>query len=298
MHIDRVRRCWCTSSLQSNWQLVTLNLRRTVRADAISHWPALRKWTDAYLRETVGDLEVSVALTPNGRADAVAPLDTTHCSTMPPAADAELLAPTATGSAASADRPKVSTATRAAIPVRRCQLSDAPQQDAAAADRDTAQQDGNAGDLALAADSRAPQCRTCDAALSRDAGAAPSEAGGVSPESRHGGAAPSRDEGGGPSRSGGAAAPCKDGDAASQTGVGDAAPSRDGGAAAAAAPSRDGDVAPAACFALPCERRMRFSDFLTLLHASRETDIGTGEDVTEQCDRNDNSRVFASCTYP
>ncbi|KFW63763.1 Cytosolic phospholipase A2 beta, partial [Pygoscelis adeliae] len=39
--------------------------------NAISHWPALKKWTAAYLREVVGSKVVSVAVTPNGYADAV-----------------------------------------------------------------------------------------------------------------------------------------------------------------------------------------------------------------------------------
>ncbi|OXB72480.1 UNVERIFIED_CONTAM: hypothetical protein H355_002751 [Colinus virginianus] len=39
--------------------------------NAIGHWPALRKWTLAYLREVVGPKVVSVAVTPNGYADAV-----------------------------------------------------------------------------------------------------------------------------------------------------------------------------------------------------------------------------------
>ncbi|XP_067847318.1 bifunctional peptidase and (3S)-lysyl hydroxylase JMJD7 isoform X2 [Heptranchias perlo] len=39
--------------------------------DAISHWPAVSKWTASYLREMVGKQTVSVAVTPNGYADAV-----------------------------------------------------------------------------------------------------------------------------------------------------------------------------------------------------------------------------------
>ncbi|XP_074723949.1 bifunctional peptidase and (3S)-lysyl hydroxylase JMJD7 [Strix uralensis] len=39
--------------------------------NAIAHWPALKKWTSAYLREVVGPKVVSVAVTPNGYADAV-----------------------------------------------------------------------------------------------------------------------------------------------------------------------------------------------------------------------------------
>jgi jumonji domain-containing protein 7 len=34
-------------------------------------FPALTKWTDDYLVEKMGDQSVSVAVTPNGRADAV-----------------------------------------------------------------------------------------------------------------------------------------------------------------------------------------------------------------------------------
>nr|XP_025951375.1 jmjC domain-containing protein 7 isoform X2 [Dromaius novaehollandiae] len=39
--------------------------------NAIGHWPALKKWTLTYLREVVGSKVVSVAVTPNGYADAV-----------------------------------------------------------------------------------------------------------------------------------------------------------------------------------------------------------------------------------
>ncbi|XP_078419197.1 bifunctional peptidase and (3S)-lysyl hydroxylase JMJD7 isoform X2 [Cetorhinus maximus] len=39
--------------------------------NAISHWPAVSKWTASYLREMVGKQLVSVAVTPNGYADAV-----------------------------------------------------------------------------------------------------------------------------------------------------------------------------------------------------------------------------------
>ena len=38
---------------------------------SINHWPALQKWTPAYLREKLGDKQVSVTVTPNGLADAV-----------------------------------------------------------------------------------------------------------------------------------------------------------------------------------------------------------------------------------
>ncbi|KAI9311097.1 putative phospholipase, partial [Dichotomocladium elegans] len=39
--------------------------------NAISHWPAATKWTNAYLREKMGEATVTVATTPNGLADAV-----------------------------------------------------------------------------------------------------------------------------------------------------------------------------------------------------------------------------------
>ncbi|TNN87357.1 JmjC domain-containing protein 7 [Liparis tanakae] len=39
--------------------------------NAFSHWPALSRWTPAYLREKVGSKVISVAVTPNGYADAV-----------------------------------------------------------------------------------------------------------------------------------------------------------------------------------------------------------------------------------
>ncbi|XP_074517745.1 bifunctional peptidase and (3S)-lysyl hydroxylase JMJD7 isoform X2 [Sebastes fasciatus] len=39
--------------------------------NACSHWPALSRWTPEYLREKVGSKVISVAVTPNGFADAV-----------------------------------------------------------------------------------------------------------------------------------------------------------------------------------------------------------------------------------
>ncbi|XP_076115665.1 bifunctional peptidase and (3S)-lysyl hydroxylase Jmjd7-like [Mytilus galloprovincialis] len=38
---------------------------------AIDHWPAISRWNHDYLRNIIGDLEVTVAVTPNGYADAV-----------------------------------------------------------------------------------------------------------------------------------------------------------------------------------------------------------------------------------
>lgn len=39
--------------------------------NALNHWPALKKWNDDYLREKIGHRRVTVAVTPNGYADAV-----------------------------------------------------------------------------------------------------------------------------------------------------------------------------------------------------------------------------------
>ncbi|KAM8833152.1 bifunctional peptidase and (3S)-lysyl hydroxylase JMJD7 [Synchiropus picturatus] len=39
--------------------------------DALQHWPALTRWTPAYLRKKVGSKVISVAVTPDGYADAV-----------------------------------------------------------------------------------------------------------------------------------------------------------------------------------------------------------------------------------
>ncbi|KAL4224639.1 JmjC domain-containing protein 7 [Mactra antiquata] len=38
---------------------------------ALNHWPAMKKWKDNYLREKIGDTVVTVAVTPNGYADAI-----------------------------------------------------------------------------------------------------------------------------------------------------------------------------------------------------------------------------------
>jgi len=38
---------------------------------AIDHWPALSKWTNQYLKDTLGSREVTVAVTPHGLADSI-----------------------------------------------------------------------------------------------------------------------------------------------------------------------------------------------------------------------------------
>ncbi|XP_050411134.1 bifunctional peptidase and (3S)-lysyl hydroxylase Jmjd7 [Patella vulgata] len=39
--------------------------------DLINHWSALRKWGPSYFRETIGNLQVTATVTPNGYADAI-----------------------------------------------------------------------------------------------------------------------------------------------------------------------------------------------------------------------------------
>lgn len=43
----------------------------------VKHWPAISKWSISYFREVFGDEEVSVAVTPNGYADAITKLHDT-----------------------------------------------------------------------------------------------------------------------------------------------------------------------------------------------------------------------------
>ena len=51
-----------------NW--VSKNLP-CVFKDAINHWPALKKWNHEYLKEKIGSKKITVAVTPNGLADAI-----------------------------------------------------------------------------------------------------------------------------------------------------------------------------------------------------------------------------------
>ncbi len=39
--------------------------------DAVEHWGALKKWTNDYLRGKIGDLQITVDVTPSGFGDAV-----------------------------------------------------------------------------------------------------------------------------------------------------------------------------------------------------------------------------------
>ncbi|XP_073442730.1 bifunctional peptidase and (3S)-lysyl hydroxylase JMJD7 isoform X5 [Dendrobates tinctorius] len=58
------------SPLQFHREWLSPN-RPCVIRNAFNHWPALHKWTLDYLRDCVGSKAVSVAVTPNGFADAV-----------------------------------------------------------------------------------------------------------------------------------------------------------------------------------------------------------------------------------
>lgn len=49
---------------------VSMN-RPCIIENAFNHWPATYLWTNAYLLKNMGDNEVTVAVTPNGRADAI-----------------------------------------------------------------------------------------------------------------------------------------------------------------------------------------------------------------------------------
>lgn len=57
-------------SLQFHRDWIAPNKPCIIR-NAFSHWPALAKWSPDYLRQKVGSKVISVAVTPNGYADAV-----------------------------------------------------------------------------------------------------------------------------------------------------------------------------------------------------------------------------------
>lgn len=58
------------SSLQFYRDWVTPNIPVVIQNN-FNHWPALNLWNSQYLKNKIGDLNVSVAVTPNGYADAV-----------------------------------------------------------------------------------------------------------------------------------------------------------------------------------------------------------------------------------
>ncbi|XP_078515773.1 bifunctional peptidase and (3S)-lysyl hydroxylase JMJD7 isoform X1 [Lissotriton helveticus] len=89
--VESVRRCLRDFSLEARELSITESLpylngpqkplqfyrewicpnRPCIIRNAFNHWPALEKWTFSYLRQVVGSRDVSVAVTPNGYADAV-----------------------------------------------------------------------------------------------------------------------------------------------------------------------------------------------------------------------------------
>ncbi|XP_012558902.2 bifunctional peptidase and (3S)-lysyl hydroxylase Jmjd7 isoform X2 [Hydra vulgaris] len=48
--------------------------------NGVKHWPAIKKWTDDYLVDILGNKSITVALTPNGYADAPQALDISWAS--------------------------------------------------------------------------------------------------------------------------------------------------------------------------------------------------------------------------
>ncbi|CAL1547398.1 unnamed protein product [Lymnaea stagnalis] len=57
-------------SLNFHRKYVSQN-RPVVIRNAVTHWPALTRWSEKYFRDTIGDATVTVAVTPNGYADAI-----------------------------------------------------------------------------------------------------------------------------------------------------------------------------------------------------------------------------------
>lgn len=57
-------------------EYVSKNIPLVIRG-AVKHWPAISKWSIPYLREVLGNEEISVAVTPNGYADAINKIDNT-----------------------------------------------------------------------------------------------------------------------------------------------------------------------------------------------------------------------------
>lgn len=55
-------------------EYVSKNIPLIMR-NAVKHWPAIGKWSIPYFRKMLGDKKVSVAVTPNGYADAIAKKD-------------------------------------------------------------------------------------------------------------------------------------------------------------------------------------------------------------------------------
>ncbi|PRP89286.1 hypothetical protein PROFUN_02160 [Planoprotostelium fungivorum] len=71
--VSYVERISCPDPLEFYRSYVSQNRPDPVNrgSDAISHWPALYRWTNDYLRERMGSEPVTVDVTPNGYGDAV-----------------------------------------------------------------------------------------------------------------------------------------------------------------------------------------------------------------------------------
>ncbi|KAL0120725.1 hypothetical protein PUN28_008414 [Cardiocondyla obscurior] len=63
-------------------EYVSKNVPLVIR-NGIKHWPAVEKWSIPYFRKVLGDELVSVAVTPNGYADAIAKRDNMEFFVMP-----------------------------------------------------------------------------------------------------------------------------------------------------------------------------------------------------------------------
>jgi len=57
------------SAIRFYRDFVSYNRPLVIRG-GVAHWPALTKWSNKYLKQTIGELPVSVTVTPNGYADA------------------------------------------------------------------------------------------------------------------------------------------------------------------------------------------------------------------------------------
>eukprot|EP01111_Echinosteliopsis_oligospora_P012917 TRINITY_DN4505_c0_g1_i1.p1 TRINITY_DN4505_c0_g1~~TRINITY_DN4505_c0_g1_i1.p1 ORF type:complete len:277 (+),score=57.40 TRINITY_DN4505_c0_g1_i1:28-858(+) len=68
--VSRIDRITLPTPLEFYREYVSQN-RPVIITGGFDNWKALQAWTNDYLRKKVGDTEVSVAVTPNGRADAI-----------------------------------------------------------------------------------------------------------------------------------------------------------------------------------------------------------------------------------
>jgi len=69
--IDEIQRIKKPKSALEFYRDYVATNKPVIITDAISHWPALKKWTNSYLLSKIGDKLITVAVTPNGLADSV-----------------------------------------------------------------------------------------------------------------------------------------------------------------------------------------------------------------------------------